>query len=218
VQFFIAPAGSNVSYIQGIFAEQEITPALAYHHLKGTGNHTANLRHTPIDDQCTKIYFEKFLEIIILNWHYKLRINVDPDDHRYTQYGPDWEVSQKEAWKKFGNKWEIRAVVRWLYSIYNDVIYREKISPPGNNFNGCCLYEGFESAEKEFAKFGVNYTQKQFQAWQDSQKIILSVWKNMYKPNFVDNFKYDFEKGVYIGLHGIQNKITEEQAWESYIK
>ena len=40
----------------------------------------------------------------------------------------------------------------------------------------------------------------------------------MDKPNFVNEFKYDFEKGVYIGLQGIQNKITEDQAWESYIK
>jgi hypothetical protein len=35
-------------------------------------------------------------------------------------------------------------------------------------------------------------------------------------PNFVNNFEHDFEKGVYIGLEGIRNKMTEDEAWEKH--
>ena len=219
--FIIAPAGSNMSYIEGVLRGLKITPGifagLSYHHL-GVINRTSNLKYEPIDNQCIKIYFDKFLEIIILNWHYKIRKFMDPNDREHLNFGPDWELSQKEAWKSYGDDWEIRAVLRWLYSIYNDVLYCERIKPPGKNFDGCCLYIGYEESKQEFANFGVNYTQEQYQEWKDSQKSIISVWKNMDKPNFVNEFKYDFEKGVYIGLQGIQNKITEDQAWESYIK
>ena len=34
--------------------------------------------------------------------------------------------------------------------------------------------------------------------------------------NFVNNFEHDFEKGVYIGLQGIRNKMTEDETWEKH--
>ena len=213
----IAPSGSNVTYIEGVLRGVGLTAGLAYHSI-GVGNHTANLDHTPITARCIKIYFDKFYELIILNWHYKVRLFVDRNDKRYTHYGPEWEQQQKEAWKAYGDKWEIRAVLRWLYSVYNDPSYVEKIKTPGRNFNGCCLYEGYEESKREFANFGVNYTKEQYDRWRDSQKNIISVWKNMDKPNFVDEFEYDFAKGIYIGLQGIKNQMTEDQAWEHYIK
>ena len=132
------------------------------------------------------------------------------------QYGPEWELSQKDAWKYYGDKWEIRAVIRWLYSIYNDDTYGEKLQPPGKNFNGCALYEGYEKIKNEFAAFDVDYTKEQYQSWKDSQKNIIEVWKKMDLPNFVSNFEHDFEKGVYIGLEGIRNKMTEDEAWEKH--
>ena len=217
--FIIAPAGSNMSYIEGVLRGIKITPGrfagLSYHHL-GVVNRTSDLNHKPINDQCIKVYFEKFRELLILNWHYKLRLFVDPDDRHHLQFGPEWELSQKEDWKYYGDKWEIRAVVRWLYTIYNDSKFGEKIKPPGRNFNGCALYEGFEQIKNEFANFDVDYTNEQYQHWKDSQKNIMEVWKNMDVPNFVNNFEYDFEKGVYIGLQGIRNKITEDEAWEKH--
>lgn len=219
--FIIGPAGGNISYIQGVLQGLDITPGpfagLSYHHL-GVVNRTSDFAYEPIDEQCIKIYFNRFLELIVLNWHYKLRVFVDPSDRCHLRFGPEWEQQQKEAWKYYGDKWEIRAVLRWLYSIYNDPIYGKKIKSPGRNFNGCCLYQGFEESKREFADFGVNYTEKQYHDWKDGQKPIISVWKNMDKPDFVNEFKYDFEKGVYIGIQGIRNKMTEEQAWESYSK
>ncbi len=219
--FIIAPAGSNMSYIEGVLRGIKITPGLfaglSYHHL-GVINRTSDLNYTPINDQCIKIYFNKFLELIILNWHYKLRVFVDPSDREHLVFGPEWEQQQKEAWKYYGNDWEIRAVLRWLYSIYQDPSYGEKIKAPGRNFDGCCLYEGYEESKREFAKFGVDYTQQQYESWRESQKKIISVWKDMDKPDFVNGFKYDFEKGVYIGLKGMKSNMTEEQAWEQYIK
>ena len=215
----IGPAGSNMSYIEAVLRGVDITPGrfagLSYHHL-GMVNRTSDLSHKPINDQCIKIYFQKFREIIILNWHYKLRLFVDQDDRPHLQYGPEWELSQKDAWKYYGDKWEIRAVIRWLYSIYNDDTYGEKLQPPGKNFNGCALYEGYEKIKNEFAAFDVDYTKEQYQSWKDSQKNIIEVWKKMDLPNFVNNFKHDFEKGVYIGLEGIRNKMTEDEAWEKH--
>ncbi len=215
----IGPAGSNMSYIEAVLRGVDITPGrfagLSYHHL-GMVNRTSDLSHKPINDQCIKIYFKKFREIIILNWHYKLRLFVDQDDRPHLQYGPEWEVSQKDAWKYYGDKWEIRAVIRWLYSIYNDATYGEKLQPPGKNFDGCALYEGFEKIKNEFAAFDVDYTKEQYERWKDSQKNIIEVWNNMNLPNSVNIFEHDFEKGVYIGLEGIRNKITEDQAWEKH--
>ena len=215
----IGPAGSNMSYIEAVLRGVDITPGrfagLSYHHL-GMANRTSDLSHKPINDQCIKIYFQKFREIIILNWHYKLRLFVDQDDRPHLQYGPEWELSQKDAWKYYGDKWEIRAVIRWLYSIYNDDTYGKKLQPPGKNFDGCALYEGYEKIKNEFAAFDVDYTKEQYQSWKDSQKNIIEVWNKMDLPNFVNNFEHDFEKGVYIGLEGIRNKMTEDEAWEKH--
>ena len=70
--------------------------------------------------------------------------------------------------------------------------------------------------KNEFAAFDVDYTKEQYKRWKDSQKNIIEVWNNMNLPNSVNIFEHDFEKGVYIGLEGIRNKITEDQAWEKH--
>lgn len=216
-KFFIAPAGSNVSYIEGIFGGDKITPNLSYHTVPSQGNHTANMMHSPIDEHCIKIVFKKFKELIVLNWHYKLRLYID-DTYRYGNYGKDWEKIQKEAWKNFGLHWETRSVLRWMYSINADNTISEQIPAPGSNFDGCSLYEGYIQSKNEFARFGIAYKKEQYDQWKESQHLILSSWEKMNTPDAVETFAYDFEKGVYLGLHGIRNNLTEDQTWDLYIK
>ena len=138
--YYIAPAGSNVAYINLILEETEnLAETTVYHNIEQNESWTHDLNFSNITEHCIKIYFEKYFEAIILNWHYKHRILHGPQKKNW-EYVVDWERSQKEHWKMYEDKWESRAVAHWYYKIYHDQSYRNMIPLPGKNFNGDSLY------------------------------------------------------------------------------
>ena len=228
---FVAPAGSNISYIRYILSKTEnIESRLTYHdnrhNERGAILHCLEIKN-PKEDMI-KIYFEKFHEVIILNWHFKFRVY--PTDYMFEEngvkktvrtYGEEWAVSQKEIWKEFKNNWETRAILHWFYKIFYDKNYKLKLPPPAMNFNGASLYESYPSAKQEFAKFDIDYTEEKYINWQKSQEVILNslkIIKNIKKIEEIKKLMYDFEKGVALGLFGVMNNLSEENTWQEYIK
>lgn len=224
--FFIAPAGSNISYIKSILYKYPLMQSmLSYHTIPELEEFKTHDLDYPVNDKCVKIYFEKYMEIIILNWNFKFRIT--PADgfsnsgKSWQSHGPEWEETQKYVWSMCKEKWDIRATLHWLYKIFNDKKYSVKIESPGKNFNGASLYEGYESAKEQFSKFGVEYSMKQYTDWKNSQQVIFNSWskikecKNITDIDFLD---FEFEKGVALGLIGISNNISEDIIWKKYVK
>ena len=198
---------------------------LSYHTIPKLNNFWTHNLDYPVNDKCVKIYFEKYMEIIILNWNFKFRITpadgIPFSDISDQYFGEEWEKTQKYNWSAYKEKWDMRATLHWLYKIFNDKKYSAKIKRPGKNFNGASLYEGYESAKEQFGEFDVEYSMEQYTDWKNSQQVILNSWskikecKNITDVDFLD---FEFEKGVALGLISISNNISEEDTWELYIK
>jgi hypothetical protein len=224
--FFIAPAGSNISYIRFILSKYPLTQhILSYHTIPNVDNLWTHDLDYPVNDKCIKIYFEKYIEIIILNWNFKFRITpadeINPSGKSNQYYGKEWKKTQKHIWGIFKEKWDMRATLHWLYKIFNDKKYSVKIESPGKNFNGASLYEGYESAKEQFSEFRIEYSMKQYTDWKDSQQVIFNSWakikecKNITDVDFLD---FEFEKGIALGLIGITNNMSEDIIWKKYVK
>lgn len=227
MNLIVSPAGSNISYIRYILSKSEqIEGRLSYHdnrhNEQGKISHSLEIEHPR--ENMIKIYFEKFHEVIILNWHYKFRVYPTEymiGEKTVKEYGDEWTATQKEHWKNFKNNWETRAVLHWFYKIYNDKNYQTKLPSPARNFNGASLYESYHSAKQEFGKFGIDYTEEKYMNWQKSQEVVLNslkIIRNIKKIEEIKKLMYDFEKGVALGLFGVMNNLSEENTWQEYIK
>jgi len=217
--YFIAPAGSNVAYISLIFNQESYNYGLAYHS-RDIRPWTHDLNYKNIAENNIKIYFNDNLELIILNWFYKFIVKPDNTDW-VLQYATEWTDSQKKVWSDFGEDWCIRAVLKWMYNIHADPNYKSKIVEPGKNFCGSVLYNGYDLTKEEFKKHHINYTKEEYQKWLNSQKPVIDSWKHIKDTTAIDKIKklkYNFEKGVALGLYGLKNKLTEEVTWQHYIK
>lgn len=217
--YFIAPAGSNVAYISLIFNQEKYNDGLAYHS-RDILRWTHDFNHKLVTENTVKIYFKDHIELIILNWFHKFIVK--PDNVGWVlRYSKEWRESQKKLWSGFGEDWCTRAVLKWLYNIDADPRYGSKIMGPGKNFCGSALYDGYDLAREEFEQHNVKYTKIQYEKWIGSQKQVLDSWKKIKNTITIDkiaDLKYNFEKGVAIGLYGLENKLTEEVAWQHYSK
>ena len=217
--YFIAPAGSNVAYISLIFNQEQYNDGLAYHS-RDVLPWTHDLNYKNVSKNNVKIYFDNNLELIILNWFHKFIVKPDKVDW-VLRYATEWTEAQKKSWSDYGEDWCVRAVLRWLYKIHLDPIYKSKIVEPGKNFCGSVLYNGYDLVKEEFKKHRINYTKEQYQNWLDSQKPVLDSWNHIKNTTGIDkikNLKYNFEEGVALGLYGLKKKFTEEVAWQHYSK
>lgn len=216
--FFIAPAGSNVAYIERIFKQEKNIPVgLAYHDLKFANSWTHDLDYSKIDNQCIKIFFTRNYEIIILNWFYK--ILKYPMSNIQKKFGQTWIDSQKNIWKNYGDKWKVRAFCRWMYNIANDKSYSSKIPPPGNNFCGTVLYDGYENVRDEFGRFNINYSYQSYDSWLTSQYVVLKsldTVRNINAVSQIHNLTEDCQKGVSLALYGLKHQLSEDNVWDDY--
>ena len=216
---FIAPAGSNVAYINLILNQEQYSDGLAYHS-RDILPWTHDLKCENISENNVKIYFDNHFELIILNWFHKFIVQPDNVDW-VLRYAKEWTDSQKKVWSDFGEDWCVRAVLKWMYNIDADPNFKSKIREPGKNFCGSALYNGYDVAKAEFKKHHINYTAEQHQKWVDSQRPVLDSWQNIENTTEIDkiaNLQYNFEKGVALGLYGLKNKLTEEVTWQNYSK
>jgi len=217
--YFIAPAGSNVAYVSLIFNQEPYNDGLAYHS-RDILPWTHDLNYENISGNNVKIYFDNHLELIILNWFHKFIVKPDSVDW-VQRYAKEWTESQKKLWPDFGEDWCVRAVLRWLYNIDADPSYKSKIREPGKNFCGSVLYDGYDVAKAEFEKHKIKYTAEQHKKWVDSQRPVFDSWKNIKNTIEIDKIaklQYNFEKGIALGLYGLENKFTEETTWQHYSK
>jgi len=215
-----------VAYIDLIFHGKEFTDRLAYHSIeRGQSslehcNWTHELSLKDITKHHVKIYFDDSLELILLNWFYKFFVKPESEDWIHTVRN-EWQKSQKKHWAIYGDHWNVRAVLRWMYNIDVDPNYKSKISFPGKNFCGNALYNGYDIVKEEFGKHDVDYTKEKYERWYESQESIIKSWKYVKNIHNIDEIKklnYFFERGVALGLYGLKNKLTEEVAWKDYIK
>ena len=218
--FFIAPAGSNVAYIERIFKKEKNIPnGLAYHDLRFAGNWTHNLDYSKIDNQCIKIFFLNGYEIIVLNWFYK-ELEY-PMSNLQKKVGLKWKYDQENIWKNYGDRWKVKAFCRWMYNIAYDKSYSNKISFPGNNFCGTVLYDSYDHVKDEFARFHIDYSRQSHDAWLRSQYMILrslDTIRNINTISQIHNLTEDIQKGISLALFGLKHHMCEDTVWNNYSK
>jgi hypothetical protein len=163
-----------------------------------------------------QIYVEKNQECLLINWQEKLRIN--PEENKDKFFSKDWEEQQRKIWKNY-TKFSIeRAVLRWMYCLYNDkFIDIKKNANADYFFLFHSLYDSYEYAAKEFKKFSVDYSVEEYNDWKLSQKIIFDSWEDI-KNNIItpNKLQFDYQKGIAIALRGLKENISEQECWLKY--
>ena len=185
-----------------------------------------NDRHYSLIDQYfstilpVQILVEKNYELVLINWHEKLRFNLTKKSHMMKQPIKNWESSQKQIWQPFTNFTIERAVLHWIYKLSNKN-YKEvkKIRGITHFFDFSSLYDSYENAKNEFKKFNIDYSIEQYNIWRESQKIIFKSWEEI-KNNIlsIENLKLDYQRGIAMALRGIKEQLDEQSCWENYKK
>ena len=191
---------------------------LAYHDFLNKWTH--DLNYSKIDDRCVKIFFQRDYQIIVLNWFYKILVYPTgaPNQDKVKKA---WLESQKNIWENYGENWKVKAFCRWMYIIANDKSYSNKIKPPGKNFSGLALYNGYSEIRDEFDKFNIDYSRQAHDSWLKSQYPVLrslDAVRKCTKISSVHDLKNDCEKGVSIALYGLTNHLSEDDVWNDYTK
>jgi hypothetical protein len=220
----IGLAGSNIAYIGMVLTGTPFGKALSYHNQvfdhrdKGKGRFQYFHDMTK-DDSDVKIIFDDQQEIIVLNWQVKFRLHPDSDFN--TKEGDVWSRSQYQIWKDFGSLWETRAVLQWTHSLHDDQHLRSTSDYAGSIFDGQSLYKGFTEARAEFSKFGIDYTQQDYNDWRHSQGIVfgyIEQLNDVTEVGQVDSLPNDVLKGIALGRVAKNNGLSDDNVWERYIK
>lgn len=221
----VSPAGANGNYIALVLSGLLKKNELSYHN-QGTHsdqNKTIKQIHIYNNEQHNNIinddsYFvlqnvvnDKFW-FVIINWWEKMMYNSSP----YTDlddFVTPWIREQKERWNMYKHP-IVRAILNWFYAYKN----KERpeclrINEIKNTFNFESLYTDYENTASQFAQFGIQYTQKDYQLWKDSQRVIFE--SNDQINNMPIKFlKKDYQKAIAIGLLGINNNLSENECWD----
>lgn len=222
-RYFIAPAGSNVAYIGLIITGVDVSSCLSYHAIYENSDAVHfNWVHDldkKLNDNDTKVYFDDMREIIPLNWYTKFVL--EPALPKDKKFGIDWVNAQSEAWKaSHGSEWMTMAALRWFGNIYKENLGLGNLDEK-RHFDGTCLYKGHKISQSQFEKFGVTYNKEQYDQWYDSQKQVIDMIaeiNNCDSMAKVHSMNDDFCRGIALGVLARKMSITEETAWQQYIK
>lgn len=219
---FVAPAGSNVAYIGLIITGVDVTPCISYHTIYEKIKVKFKYIHDvdkKIDKEDIKIYFDHMKEIIPLNWYTKFILK--PATEFDKTAGVQWIESQSGAWKEtHSDRWMARAALRWIYNLNTQGLGLGDLDQK-KHFDGTCLYEGYEMSRSQFAKFGVTYYEHQYQQWLESQVDVIDMITSIVQCDSmtkVHSFNDDFSRGIALGSLARKRSLTEESAWQQYIK
>ena len=223
--FLLSPAGGNGNYIGLVLLGKVEQPALSYHF---QGNFSKNnpgvIQYHIWDDSNLKfcnqpdiiaiqnVVKEKFY-FVIVNWWEKIFFHQSSDWE--TAYSDDWLKEQTELWKNFDYP-IVRANLNWFYA-YKNKNRPELYDVPliKNKFYFDSLYTNYESAKDQFLKFGIEYTESQYNDWKNSQKCVFDSFQEIQnKP--INQLTKDYQKAIAIGLLGIENNLSEEECWQKY--
>jgi hypothetical protein len=219
---FVAPAGSNVAYIGLIITGVDFEPCLSYHTIyekEQTNFHYHHDLDKKISADDIKIYFNRMKEIIPLNWYTKFILRPATEFDKAS--GIEWMKIQSDSWKeKYGSKWMTRASLRWMYNLELQNLGLGGLNEK-EHFDGTCLYNSYEVSQRQFAKFGTTYYKKQHEQWLHSQKSVVNTWNKIIQCDSIarlNSLNDDFFRGIALGHLSIKSSLTEESAWQQYIK
>jgi len=217
-------AGSNVAYIGMVCTDTLGDPAQTYHNQLAGWDPNALASFTYVHDlddtdRDIKISFDDKQEIIVLNWQVKFRIKAQTESDK--SKGDAWTKEQQKLWQSYGQDWEIRSVLRWTHTVCNDARLRSNYDNIGLRFRGESLYEGYDSASKEFKKIGAEYPRTAYDTWRESQIDILKFLELMEQATTLAQVKKldnNVLKGIALGVYAKKHGISEEDVWHLYIK
>jgi len=223
--FALSPAGGNHNYISLVLLGKIKRSILIYHEDGAYSSNNPGIKHGHfwndsyqkiIDNPSTFAYHnvinEKFY-FVIINWWEKFCYNAPDDYHR--NFYKEWYDQQIFLWKNFDHP-IVRANLNWFYGYKNKDRPELKDCPHiTNKFNFDCLYTNYESARDQFLKFGIEYTESQYNDWKNSQKCVFDSFQEIQnKP--INQLTKDYQKAIAIGLLGMENNLSEQECWDSF--
>ena len=229
----LGPAGSNLNYIGQVITGADIKPNLAYHD-NDNGSHSVeknmNFKLWPLwnsdcelhlrDPEYTiiQILCEKQHKFLLLNWFEK---NSRRKRSAYP-FMDIWRSKQLEVWSMLNmdeTSTLARAVLHWFYKIkQKDNNELKDIPIIKNKFSFDAFYENdSRHLQEQFYQYGIHYSTKMYNQWKKSQKIIFDsherVEKNLSNPLNLDFF---WQRGIAMGIIGLENNLNESEAWEKW--
>jgi len=223
----VSPAGANGNYIAltllGLVDKFEFC-----YHMQGThGRHASKIKHVHIwnDDLAPLLHDDSYIVLqnifnekfwfVIINWWEKNYHTVDPNDELGRLYGVTWVDSQVALWKDYKHP-IVRAILNWFYAYHNG--HRpecKRINQIKETFNFSAFYENHEALANEFKKFGIDYDERAYEHWRNSQKNVLESFDQIQNLD-INKLNHDYQKAIKMGFLGIKNNLNEDECWEAY--
>ena len=229
----VSPTGGSGNYIALTLLNKISKPELSYHwqgthystneqlirHIhRWNEQHDANLinssRWLPHEDSIfLQNVIDKKWEFVIINWWEKIYHNAGKSKLR--KDGEDWISWQKDLWKNYNHP-IVRAILTWTYS-YNDCTAPElkRIQNIKNTFQFDSLYTDYLATKKEFEKYDIEYTEKQYNEWRQSQNIIFDSYEAI-QTTPIAILEKDYQKAIALSRIGIKDGLNVDECWEKF--
>ena len=139
-----------------------------------------------------QVIIDDFQELVVLNWFMK-------HDNTIIKL---WIDDQKKYWQ--GDYALEKSVAHWVDKMFDkNFIDVKLIDSIEHTFFFSSLYQDYETARKEFKKFGIDYHEIKHISFLQSQLTILNSW-NKIKKFSIDNpmaLHTFYERGIAMSLH-----------------
>jgi hypothetical protein len=225
----LSPVGGNGNYIALVLLNLLGKDEFCYH-MQGThGQYSNKIKHFHIWSQDAEHYlhnseyitlqnvFDENFWFVIINCWEKCFTNRNTADRHLKDHGETWIKSQEKIWSGYRHP-IVRAILHWFYAYLNrEHPECKRIDTIQSTFRFDAFYKDHSALATEFKKFGIDYSNEAYDKWKTSQSAVFESYDKIVHAEFND-LEFDYQKGIKMGLRGMQENLDQQSCWEKYKK